>query len=236
MWAHNMTLCSVVGCVRPYYGHGYCSAHLRRWKRYGDPLKSGRALNGQRPSCSVVDCNNTAQCRGWCAMHYSRWKKHGDPQGGRAFDGEQHKFIETVALVYTSDDCLRWPFSFRNNYPRIWTAQGLGGAHQYVCQVVNGPRPSPKHHAAHNCGHNWCVNPKHLRWATPVENNADKIKHGTAQRGEKHPNARLRAVDVVEIRASVKSDLVLSRRFAVTVQCINQIRLGKSWRHLEGGR
>lgn len=230
-----MSPCLVSGCPRPRYGYGYCSAHYRRWKKYGDPLKSGRALNGQRPPCSVQGCEHIAYSRGWCAMHYSRWKKHGDPLGGRAFDGEQHKFVNEVALVCESDDCLRWPFNFRNNYPRIWTERGSVGAHQYICEAVNGPRPSPKHHAAHNCGNKWCVNPAHVRWATPVENNADKVKHDTAQRGERHPNARLRKEDVVEIRASTKPDATLARKFAVTVQCVNQIRAGKSWRHLLGG-
>ena len=228
-----MDLCAVPDCNRSRYGYGYCGAHYRRWKKYGDPLKSGRALNGQRPLCSVQGCERAACSRGWCKMHYSRWKKHGDPLAGRTFDGEQQNYIETVALPFLSNDCLRWPFGFRNKYPRIWTAKyGPVGVHQYICQAVNGPRPNPEYHAAHNCGNKWCVNPAHVRWATPAENNADKIIHGTAQRGERHPNARLRKEDVIEIRLSAKSDALLARKFDVTVQCINQIRSGKSWHHL----
>lgn len=30
--------CSVEGCNKKHKGHGYCLAHLRRYKKYGDPL------------------------------------------------------------------------------------------------------------------------------------------------------------------------------------------------------
>lgn len=42
-----------------------------------------------------------------------------------------------------------------------------------VCEAVWGPAPSPDHHAGHTCpdGENCrCVNPNHLRWMTPEEN------------------------------------------------------------------
>ena len=29
--------CTVPGCGRPHYGHGYCRAHHARWRRHGDP-------------------------------------------------------------------------------------------------------------------------------------------------------------------------------------------------------
>lgn len=33
--------CSIEGCERLHYGHGYCLAHYKRWKKYGDPLAGG---------------------------------------------------------------------------------------------------------------------------------------------------------------------------------------------------
>src|SRR4051812_20050425 len=32
--------CSVDGCDNRHYGHGYCAAHSRRWRLYGDPTAS----------------------------------------------------------------------------------------------------------------------------------------------------------------------------------------------------
>ena len=33
----HAALCSVVGCGRRHYGHGYCRPHHARWRRHGDP-------------------------------------------------------------------------------------------------------------------------------------------------------------------------------------------------------
>jgi hypothetical protein len=54
-------------------------------------------------------------------------------------------------------------------------------ATRVMCKLAHGPAPTPKHHAAHSCGkgHEACINPKHLRWATPRENAADAKLHGT---------------------------------------------------------
>jgi hypothetical protein len=30
-------ICSVEGCGKPVFGHGWCNAHYSRWRRHGDP-------------------------------------------------------------------------------------------------------------------------------------------------------------------------------------------------------
>jgi hypothetical protein len=30
-------MCSVVGCEKPVFGRGWCSAHYAKWRKYGDP-------------------------------------------------------------------------------------------------------------------------------------------------------------------------------------------------------
>lgn len=37
-------LCTIAGCSKPNYGHGYCSAHYQRWRRVGHPLKSSKSI------------------------------------------------------------------------------------------------------------------------------------------------------------------------------------------------
>lgn len=34
-------VCSIEGCERPHYGHGFCHMHYQRWKKHGDPLYTG---------------------------------------------------------------------------------------------------------------------------------------------------------------------------------------------------
>jgi hypothetical protein len=72
-----------------------------------------------------------------------------------------------------------------------------------MCERKHGPAPTLDHEAAHSCGkgHEGCINPHHLDWKTPAENQADKLTHGTHRRGERCPTAKLTEKDVREIRA-----------------------------------
>lgn len=55
--------------------------------------------------------------------------------------------------------------------------------HNLVLEAFVGPRPSPKHHGAHKDGNKSNNHVDNLAWKLPVENEADKKKHGTAPKG-----------------------------------------------------
>jgi len=60
---------------------------------------------------------------------------------------------------------------------------GIGkrcAVNRLVCAAFHGPPPSPNHQAAHNDGNSRNDSSANLRWATPKENAADKVAHGTA--------------------------------------------------------
>lgn len=67
--------CSVDGCERVHFGLGYCSAHYRKFRLYGDP--EGSAY-GPKPPCSVEGCGKTSHKKGLCNPHYIRQRRHGD--------------------------------------------------------------------------------------------------------------------------------------------------------------
>lgn len=106
-----------------------------------------------------------------------------------------------------------------------------------VCEDVYGPPPLPDAEAAHNCGngHLGCVAKTHLRWDTPVGNQADKLLHGTDNRGEKHPLAKLSEVEVREIRrlGSSRTQISLANQFGVTEGAVRSILIGKNWAWLK---
>src|ERR1044072_6184471 len=151
--------------------------------------------------CSIPDCGKPAKGRGWCAAHYHRWTRHGDPFGGTAENGAPMNFIEKTALPYTGNECILWPYARSSGYARIRLDGTTRSVPNIICEKVNGPAPGSQYEAAHSCGngHLGCITPNHLSWKTPKENNADKLIHGTSNRGERHGMAKRTEEDVLAI-------------------------------------
>lgn len=183
--------------------------------------------------CSIENCEKMQVGRGLCRMHYSRLLRHGDPlvvKVERSHRGEPQCFYESVVLGYEGAECLIWPFGrFSNGYGK------MGGriVSRLVCEDEYGAPPTAEHEAAHSCGkgHLGCVTKKHLRWATPKENNSDKELHGTSQRGENNPYSKLTESDVITIRSLLgsKSQRQIAKDFGVSQFCIHSIKSGKKW-------
>lgn len=185
--------------------------------------------------CSIPNCDKHAHAGGMCGAHYWRWKAHGDPLGGATPKKAGINFINDIALVFRGDECLRWPISLNGNgYGQFALNGKMLIASRYVCEAAHGPSPSPEHHAAHNCGNRWCVNPRHLRWATPVENNADKIDHDTHNKGVRHGNAKLTDEQVLAIRgmAGELSHSKIAAIFGVSQTLVSRIIRRGGWAHI----
>lgn len=141
--------------------------------------------------CSVADCERVGWRKGMCGAHYQRALKYGDPLAGRTMKGAPADFLRKHA-DYSADDCLTWPFSDKGNgYGMVLFRGRRTTANRAMCELAHGKPPSASHEAAHSCGngHLGCVNPRHLRWATKLENVHDAMKDGTASRGAKHAEA-----------------------------------------------
>lgn len=183
-------LCTVPNCDEPATARGWCRSHYERWKRYGDP-QGVRPPHPPRDICSVDDCGKPVKARGMCSIHYQRWLRNGDASIVRKPRGRVLPFFMDH-VGYQGEDCLEWPFASEpSGYGKVWYEKRNWNVHRLMCYLTYGPAPSRSHVAAHNCGNPACFNPNHLRWATPQQNAADKVLHGTAGRGEKNPMARL---------------------------------------------
>lgn len=184
--------------------------------------------------CIEDGCGVKAYVRGFCNRHY-----HKARYAGSAMPPTKRELIERFfeqAIQSNTDACIDWPFGKTSIcYGQTYMAGKPEHAHVYVCRLVHGEKPPEKDHAAHNCGRPICVNPRHLRWATRAENMADKIRHGTDDRGEANVQAKLTDDAVREIRRlrGVETQRKLARRFGVRHTTIGAIQRGKNWAHVK---
>lgn len=228
-------ICSVEGCDKRHKGLGYCRLHLERFRKHGSTDKNWPINQGKK--CSVETCDKPALKRGWCQAHYERWLAHGDPRMGRVPSGEPQRYFLEVVLPYQGNDCLIWPY---NRNGRGYGQVQIRGhkskqVHRIACEIINGPPPSPDHHAAHLCGkgHLGCCTPSHTAWKTAIENQADRVLHGTHNRGERHPLAKLSMKDVERIRSlqGEMSQRHIAELFGVSQSMVSRIHKGKNWKH-----
>ncbi len=153
----------------------------------------------------------------------------------RAKIGEPMRYFREVVLAYEGTECLTWPYAKSSGYG-VMQADGKDKlVHILACQHRNGPPPTPKHEAAHSCGkgHEACCSQMHLSWKTRKENHADKLVHGTHNRGERHGMAKLTTDNVRFIKAhSEMRGVDLAAMFHVHPATICFIRKGRSWQWL----
>jgi hypothetical protein len=104
-----------------------------------------------------------------------------------------------------------------------------------VCTAFHGPRPDG-HEAAHLNGNPLDNRAENLAWKTPAANQADRIEHGTSNRGSQHGRAKLTEDDVHEIRrmaAAGSPQAEITARFGIAQTTVSQIDTRKTWSWLE---
>lgn len=194
---------------------------------------------GERP-CSRPDCDLPLLAKGLCSKHYWRLKKYGSAETlKKASPGDRAEWI-SAHVGHNGRDCLIFPFGIpsANSRGRATYKGRVYIASRLMCILAHGKPPSKRHLAAHRCGngHDNCVNPQHLYWATPKQNMDDKNLHGTHNRGERHGNSKLRAEQVKAIRTLLKigcSINLVARAVGVSTWAISHIGRRTTWGWLD---
>ncbi|MER9217889.1 hypothetical protein NKI48_02990 [Mesorhizobium sp. M0644] len=184
--------------------------------------------------CKVDGCDKPRHGRGWCKAHYTRWERHGDPLSGRTPKGEPERYLREVVLTYEGDECLPWPYGKSDDgYGRLTVEGRQRLVSRLVCEHKHGPTPTPEHEAAHSCGRGSeaCCTKQHLSWKTRIENEADKLIHGTMIRGERHGLAKLTEPEVRQIIA-LKGKMLqreIAEQFGIGQPHVSTIHRKSAW-------
>jgi hypothetical protein len=149
-------------------------------------------------------------------------------------EADERRFWSKVALP-DENGCMLWMAQIApNGYGRfrLRRDESPSTASRISLQISGGHPPSSHHEAAHSCRNKHCVAPAHLRWATPLENQGDKIADGTSTRGSRHPGSKLtveRVEQILERLAAGVSQSQLARDYGVSQSAVWLISKGKSW-------
>ena len=126
-----------------------------------------------KPTCLVEACGRQRKARGYCDMHYRRVLRHGDPTspGSACHDAEESFLARTEPLPWSG--CLIWTGFIneaRGGYGQMSANGKRVAAHRYSWEREHGPIPEGMviDHRYH-CDRA-CVEPSHLRLATPGQN------------------------------------------------------------------
>jgi hypothetical protein len=134
--------------------------------------------------------------------------------------------------------CLEWN-GLRNpaGYGRVRVSDSprrWGLAHRRVAELVS-ERPLARHAVVrHTCDNPCCVNPAHLLVGTHADNTRDMVSKGRHVCGERSPQAKLTAAQVLEIRAlrGVRTLEEIARMFGTTPGNISHIHRRIRWAHI----
>ena len=144
-------------------------------------------------------------------------------------------------------ECLIWTGYMRHDgYGHCTVNNRSMNAHlaSFMVKTKGAPRPSHidgvRMHVRHTCGNRGCINQGHLEYDTATRNMADRVTHGTSNRGSRNKNAVITEQTALAIKRSrrdkgeedFESPTDRAKRFKVSKQMIRDIDRGKVWAYV----
>lgn len=121
-------------------------------------------------------------------------------------------------------------------YPSVDGRRLARKVHRLVAEAFLGPKPTASHEVAHNDGVRTNPRASNLRWATRAENHADKLKHGTDNRGERHGMSKMTTAGVrwaMSQRKLGRTVKELATALGVNRETVGKALRGESWAWLK---
>ena len=102
--------------------------------------------------------------------------------------------------------------------------------HRLVLEAFIGKCPQGME-GCHNDGNPFNNHLTNLRWDTPKNNQADKIRHGTTNRGERCGTAKLTLEQVRAIREDTRLQRIIAKEYNIAESMISRIKNRVRWQH-----
>ena len=153
------------------------------------------------------------------------------------------RFWNLVKKEGHPNGCWVWQGSTIQGYGNFtYSALGEYRTHRISWRLAHNKEPIPKGLGVLHkveCHNRSCVNPDHLYLGNQSRNGLDSIENGThpsfTNRGEASIKAKLNDEKVKRIFAEYKRGNVkqLAQEFGVSLACIHDVWMGRSWKHLQ---
>jgi hypothetical protein len=140
--------------------------------------------------------------------------------------------------VRKTENCWLWTGALmQNGYAAVrvrWPSKKDLYVHRLVWELSNNTALSPGLCVCHRCDVRHCCNPDHLFAASQAANLADMASKGRSTRGERNPNSKLSAADVVLLRSLESTHTVeqLSCQFGICRDQVKRVLRREHWKHL----
>ena len=132
-------------------------------------------------------------------------------------------------------DCIVWTGSLHKNGYGDCKKFSTKCAHIYSYMLWNLEEVSKGQVVRHKClDRRSCINPLHLELGNMKDNNQDKKRDGTQQKGENHINSKLTEDQVRLIREGGRNGETISQRaekFNISSTVVAKIDYGEAWSH-----
>ncbi|MGO4274054.1 HNH endonuclease [Paenibacillus sp. TAF58] len=141
-------------------------------------------------------------------------------------DRIKYNINENGCYICTSHAKNAW------GYPLINIKKKSKYVHRVIYEEHHGKLTSEQI-VRHKCDIRDCINPLHLIVGTHQDNVEDRVKRGRSAYGTLNGRAKLCEDDVKEIRSETNStNTELARRFNVDRKVIYNVKLQKTWKHV----
>lgn len=172
----------------------------------------------------------------------------GLPDGARPIPGYPDYAVDPWGAVWSRKSqkaarvgvwCVLRTARSTGGYPSVVLHNATGRksfqTHVLVASCFLGPRP-PGTYVTHENGDPRDCRPHNLRYKTPKENQADRVRHNTHSRGARNGNATLNPEIVQTIRrlfaSRSRTKTSIAGELGIGLNSVKDVLSGKSWRHL----